>query len=125
MDLVPLIAPTYHEMAGNLNLRVVYLCVAPAQPPGDGVPGYPLREMCLPQGPDLGFVFAPVSQGVLGGATRASLPCEGAPYVGNGVRRLPDQPPSGKGDSMPGIACGEMGGGGTQHCNRWLEKLTE
>lgn len=101
MDLIPRIAHTYHEVDGNLNL---WVGVFPAQPPGAGVPGHPVRAMCPPQGPDLGLSQPRRVCVCVWGGSRDSLSSEGAPYVGSGMRRLPDQPPSGKEDNMPGIA---------------------
>lgn len=121
MDLIPLTAHTYHEMDGNSICESVYLGVVPAQPPGPGILGHLLRRMCLPQGPDLAVGFTPASRWGGGGGcgSRASLPSEEAPYVGSGERCLVDQPPSGKGDNVPGIARRETERE-TQHQNKWL-----
>lgn len=40
-----------------------------------------------------------------GKGSRASVPCREAPYAANREERLADQPPSGRGDGLPGIAC--------------------
>lgn len=82
------------------------MCGVPAQLPGTGLPGHPVRGMCPPQGPDLGLASPQPAKEWRGGGGDQEALCavKGAPYVVSGVRRPPDQPPSGKEDNMPGIA---------------------